>query len=553
MEQLDIFGIMYDKYTFKDINLIELFAGYGSQALALKYLGVKFKHHKIVEWATKSIQAYNEIHFQDNTDYSKEMTDIDVLEFLVDKGISMDYNQPMTREQIKRKGVEWQRKVYNDIIATHNLVDISRVHASDLEMRGGQDYIMTYSFPCQDLSLAGLRNGMERDSGTRSGLLWQVERILLECKETGIMPRVLLMENVPEVCGSNNQVAFNDWCSQLTRLGYHNTMAILNAKDFGIPQNRRRCFMLSIYGEYAYSMPSEMKLEYKLKDLLESNVDEKYYLSSKQIEEIKQWNAYEKPLTTMERTMRGGVYADINHENRDYTSSMILVQSSYVGTYQYAKSDNFMKGRDRLQEGKEIADTLQTNGKEGVVVYEPNLKQELCDTLIEKGLVKENDVIRHSYTHNRLDNGIENMGRVQSKDNNIMPTLDTRSDCFGIVVKELIPYGSYYTWKDNQGNINTQCNRAVDENGVALTVACAETGKVLTNNLRIRKLTPRECMRLMGVKDSDSCKIKQSDASIYHLAGDSIVTTCLMGIFGELLGIDYKSKIEELVENIRQK
>ena len=553
MEQLDIFGIMYDKYTFKDINLIELFAGYGSQALALKYLGVKFKHHKIVEWATKSIQAYNEIHFQDNTDYSKEMTDIDVLEFLVDKGISMDYNQPMTREQIKRKGVEWQRKVYNDIIATHNLVDISRVHASDLEMRGGQDYIMTYSFPCQDLSLAGLRNGMERDSGTRSGLLWQVERILLECKETGIMPRVLLMENVPEVCGSNNQVAFNDWCSQLTRLGYHNTMAILNAKDFGIPQNRRRCFMLSIYGEYAYSMPSEMKLEYKLKDLLESNVDEKYYLSSKQIEEIKQWNAYEKPLTTMERTMRGGVYADTNHENRDYTSSMILVQSSYVGTYQYAKSDNFMKGRDRLQEGKEIADTLQTNGKEGVVVYEPNLKQELCDTLIEKGLVKENDVIRHSYTHNRLDNGIENMGRVQSKDNNIMPTLDTRSDCFGIVVKELIPYGSYYTWKDNQGNINTQCNRAVDENGVALTVACAETGKVLTNNLRIRKLTPRECMRLMGVKDSDSCKIKQSDASIYHLAGDSIVKTCLMGIFGELLGIDYKSKIEELVENIRQK
>ncbi|MBO7528209.1 MAG: DNA cytosine methyltransferase [Clostridia bacterium] len=230
---------------------------------------------------------------------------------------------------------------------------------------------------------------------------------------------------------------------------------------------------------------------------------------------------------------------------------MILVQSSYVGTYQYAKSDNFMKGKERLQKGKEIADTLQTNGKEGVVVYEPNLKQELCNTLIEKGLVKENDVIRHSYTHNRLDNGIENMGRVQSKDNNIMPTLDTRSDCFGIVVKELIPYGSYYTWKDNQGNINTQCNRAVDENGVALTVACAETGKVLTNNLRIRKLTPRECMRLMGVKDSDSCKIKQSDASIYHLAGDSIVTTCLMAIFGELLGIDYKAKIEELVEQIK--
>ncbi len=452
MEQLDIFGIMYDKYTFKDINLIELFAGYGSQALALKYLGVKFKHHKIVEWATKSIQAYNEMHFQDNTDYSKEMTDIDVLEFLVDKGISMDYNQPMTREQIKRKGVEWQRKVYNDIIATHNLVDISRVHASDLEMRGGQDYIMTYSFPCTDLSLAGLRKGMERDSGTRSGLLWQVERILLECKETGIMPQVLLMENVPEVCGENNKESFKDWCIQLTKLGYHNTMAILNAKDFGIPQNRRRCFMLSIYGEYAYSMPSEMKLEYKLKDLLENNVDEKYYLNGKQIEEISKWNAYEKPLERMEQTEKSVICPTITTRTGEYTSSIILIKNvtkdDYKGTYNYGKSDNFIQ------------------------------------------------------------------------------------------------------WHE-EGHFDLEC-RAWFEDGIAPTTTTPKQ-KILQNDLRIRKLTPRECFRLMGVKDMDSNKINQSDASKYHLAGDSIVTTCLMAIFGELLGLDYKSKIEELVENIKQK
>ena len=266
MEQLDIFGLMYEKKELKDIHLIELFAGYGSQALALKYLGVQFKHHKICEWAIKSIQAYNDLHIQDYTDYSKDIKDEDMANILFDKGISMDYNQPMTFEQIKRKGIQWQRKVYNNIIATHNLVDISRVHATDLEIKDG-DYIMTYSFPCQDLSLAGLGKGMDRDSGTRSGLLWQVERILLECKELGTMPTVLLMENVPEVCGTNNQQQFSEWCSQLTRLGYHNTMAILNAKDFGIPQNRRRCFMLSIYGEYAFTMPTEMKLEYKLKDL----------------------------------------------------------------------------------------------------------------------------------------------------------------------------------------------------------------------------------------------------------------------------------------------
>ena len=128
---------MYDKYKFQDIHLIELFAGYGSQALALKYLGVKFTHHKIVEWAVNSIAAYNGMHNQDHTDYSKDIDAEELPEILFNKGISQDYNKPMALDQIKRKGERWQRKVYNDIVATHNLVDISRVHAADLEMRGG--------------------------------------------------------------------------------------------------------------------------------------------------------------------------------------------------------------------------------------------------------------------------------------------------------------------------------------------------------------------------------------------------------------------------------
>lgn len=82
---------------------------------------------------------------------------------------------------------------------------------------------------------------------------------------------------------------------------------------------------------------------------------------------------------------------------------------------------------------------------------------------------------------------------------------------------------------------------------------CVIIGGGMENNLRIRKLTPTECFRLMGVKDTDSNKVKQTDASKYHLAGDSIVTTCLMGLFGELLGIDYKAKIKELTEELCQK
>lgn len=132
---------------------------------------------------------------------------------------------------------------------------------------------------CQDLSNAGLMAGMEKGSGTRSGLLWEVERILNELKESDSLPQVLLMENVPGVCGANNLKPWNDWLDALEKLGYTNYWRILNAKDYGIPQNRRRCFMLSILGEYSYSFPRKMPLRYLIKDFIHKKVDESYYLS----------------------------------------------------------------------------------------------------------------------------------------------------------------------------------------------------------------------------------------------------------------------------------
>lgn len=111
MEQITLFDLMFEKYKItKPIRLIELFGGYGSQNLALKYLGANYEHYKLVEWATKSIEAYNDIHTKDYTDYSKDLTDEQVLDYLADKGISMDYNQPMTRKQISKKSVEWQNE-----------------------------------------------------------------------------------------------------------------------------------------------------------------------------------------------------------------------------------------------------------------------------------------------------------------------------------------------------------------------------------------------------------------------------------------------------------
>lgn len=290
MNQTTIFDVLYPKYKItKPIRLIELFAGYGSQALALKYLGVKFEHWKICEWAVKSIQAYKDIHFtNDNFDYSQGISESELMEYLYHKGISNDYNKPMTLQQIGRIYKKGMRKIYNNIQATHNLVNIQQVKGQDLEIieKEQYEYILTYSFPCQDLSLAGKGKGMA-DTSTRSGMLWEVERILNELKETNSLPQILLMENVPQVHGTGNVEHFNKWQLALEKLGYKSYFQDLIATDYGIPQARNRCFMISILGEYSYTFPKPIPLELKLKDMLEDEVDEKYYLSDEQVNAIK--------------------------------------------------------------------------------------------------------------------------------------------------------------------------------------------------------------------------------------------------------------------------
>ena len=123
---------------------------------------------------------------------------------------------------------------------------------------------------------------MSRDSDTRSGLLWQVERLLKECDE---LPDVLLMENVPEVHGSKNKRDFYEWVSFLESLGYTNYLEDLNAKDYGIPQSRNRAFMISLLEGY-YEFPEPMPLELRLQDMLEDRVDEKYYLKGEIIDKF---------------------------------------------------------------------------------------------------------------------------------------------------------------------------------------------------------------------------------------------------------------------------
>lgn len=232
-EQLDILDLTRPAFRIdKPIRLIELFAGVGSQAMALRDLGVDFEHYRVVEFDRFAVASYNAIH---GTDFET--------------------------------------------------TDICNIRGADLGICDTDKfcYIMTYSFPCQDLSVAGKQKGMTKGSGTRSGLLWEVERILNECSE---LPQVLLMENVPQVHSKANMPDFQKWIDFLENKGYSNYWQDLNAKDYGVAQNRDRCFMVSLLGEWNYKFPQPIPLERKLIGYLEDKVDEKYYINTEKAQKL---------------------------------------------------------------------------------------------------------------------------------------------------------------------------------------------------------------------------------------------------------------------------
>ena len=166
------------------------------------------------------------------------------------------------------------------ITNTHNDEDVY-----DIEVENAHSFMANgvIVHNCTDLSLAGRQAGMSRDSGTRSGLLWEVERILKELPKEQL-PDVLIMENVPQVHSEKNLPDFEDWILFLRHLGYSNYYGDLNAKDFGVPQNRERCFMVSMLGKYDFQFPKPIPLEKIINDVLEEEVEEKYFIRSEKAE-----------------------------------------------------------------------------------------------------------------------------------------------------------------------------------------------------------------------------------------------------------------------------
>ena len=259
------------------IRLIELFAGVGSQAMALRNIGANFEKYLICEWWVQAFASYKAIHFgEDETDYSDGIEKGELIDILHKYGISNDGKEPMTLEQIKKKPERWLRDTYNNIKATNNIVNIMAAKGEDLKVVDADKftYILTYSFPCQDLSVAGKMAGMDKGSGTRSGMLWEVERLLGE------------MDELPQVMQQKNMHNFLAWQQFLESKGYKNYAQILNAKDYGVAQNRQRAFMVSILGDYSYEFPDPIPLTKVMADYLEPEVDELYYVNSDKAEQL---------------------------------------------------------------------------------------------------------------------------------------------------------------------------------------------------------------------------------------------------------------------------
>lgn len=162
-------------------------------------------------------------------------------------------------------------------IADRNLGDMTKIDWS----RVGDFDLLFYSTPCTDFSNAGKQAGGEEGSGTRSSILWYTRHAIIQKK-----PKFLVMENVKALVSDKFRPLFLKWCDELTSYGYTNFMQVLNAKDYGIPQNRERIFVVSILGDAWYSFPQPVELKLRLKDLLEEKVEEKYYLAQDKVNQF---------------------------------------------------------------------------------------------------------------------------------------------------------------------------------------------------------------------------------------------------------------------------
>ena len=589
-----------EKYKFNNepIRILEFFSGVGMQRMAFDKLGVNYESVGTSEIDIPAILSYAAIHdgLLESDETFEYPTKEEMLNYLSERNIGLDFK---TGKLKLPKNLDKIKQLYRAVIVSKCFGDISQINPNDLP-----DFdFMTYSFPCTDISVAGRKDGVIKGQ-TRSGLLYECEKVI-ECKR----PKYLLLENVKNLVGKQFKPQFDEWLEYLETLGYTNYWKVLNSKSFGVPQNRERVFVLSILGEHdPYEFHSGFELDIRLKDILEFNVDEKYYLSKEVQDRFKpndkfkdmsgnivgttapdfrtigqrdlcyQENSvmgtlvatdYKQPKQIVERI--GGLFDDEKHirqaggvYNVDGLSPTLTVM--YNGYKQPCIIDSsnkpyFVDRQGRIQEfdlkenyiqwdtskkqynsqqdrafyDEKLSGTIATNAMANVI---ENSEPLICAS---RGRNVENPSDRTSgiHTEQRLEinySGTSNTLTTVQKDNYVLEPNVLRVEHNDTIDKQC----------ENNVNIiigSTQKNAYVGNGEMSPTLTSAMgTGgghiPMIGNipNFRIRKLTPKECWRLMGIDDECFDKAEQvnSNSQLYKQAGNGIVVNVLYYIFKEL-------------------
>lgn len=226
----------------KKLRVFEAFAGIGAQASALNRMNINYEIVGISDWFIDAIECYAAIHCHDKKiSVPQDIAEVDA--YLSKFTFSADSVKPYN---IKRLTEDQRRDLYRANKKANNYGSITELKGCDMP----ETDLLVYSFPCQDLSTGGLGKGMSKGSGTRSGLLWEIERILKELNELNRLPEFLLLENVKTIKAATNIDDLNQWLSFLESIGYQNDECmILNSLDFGVPQDRERAFIVSHRGK----------------------------------------------------------------------------------------------------------------------------------------------------------------------------------------------------------------------------------------------------------------------------------------------------------------
>lgn len=579
----------------KNLRLVELCSGIGAQAKGLEHTGLfqvesvataDLDKEVVVSYAAIHCGLTNElIESYENYPSKEEMA-----AELTAKRLEYDFKNDkpydwykLSRKKDKTKGIE---KYWLADHLSHNLGDMMQIDAlPDCDF-------LTYSCPCTDLSIAGHQEGLKwtcKDCGhtydpaaysveerylcpvcgskhvksTRSGLLYEVERLLVTAKQNGSLPKYLLMENVDALVSKKYIDSFNNWLERLENLGYHSYYQVINAKNAGVPQNRKRIFVFSILkeidtGKFTFPVPFDNGI--RLKDVLEDTVEERYYLSDEKV-----------------ASFLGNL---IKTEDEDTVSIKQATKDGYIkcdlpGVADLSYPESTTR-RGRVQENGTVSPTL-TAAQTGIC------KLEKTNEVLQVGNIAEGK------------SGWENpqTGRIYSTEG-CSPTLNT---CNGgghepkILIgcdkshnsPQIIERANCITAKEDRGisnhraegtaviekigNINPSGKgingNVLGENGLAPTlttnkgegpkIAISSDTSYITPYIRIRKLTPKECHRLMGFDDIDvnRCKaVGMSDAQGYKQAGNSIVTNVISLIAEHFYKAQYDKSYECLDEKM---